>query len=216
MAVKVLLLIYSVSCFITSSVCLWGDSNNIARQNGINTNCKLLSDCPEFLWLLRNKHDVPGMGFQEVLQYLQSKHCGFDGDDPKVNCPQVDDSIIEEDPVAIVPQSIAQTARASGVIAVNSGGRVRQCSGSITIIHYKRSGSPLEDMKALRLRGRKYGNLSSRVLTNDREVIRIQSEGNCCWRIYSSVRFRGQRQHIHSGFDGKPNINIKSVARTSC
>ena len=120
MAVKVLLLIYSVSCFITSSVCLWGDSNNIARQNGINTNCKLLSDCPEFLWLLRNKHDVPGMGFQEVLHYLQSKRCGFHGDDPKVHCPQGDNSIIE-DPVSVAPRSSNNFFAARSVIAVDRG-----------------------------------------------------------------------------------------------
>ena len=84
MAVKVFLLLISISCFLTSSIGLLANSNNNNRRNGINRNCKLLSDCPEFLWLLRNKYDVPGMGFQEVLQYLQSQQCGFDGNDPKV------------------------------------------------------------------------------------------------------------------------------------
>ena len=92
--------------------------------------------------------------------------------------------------------------------------RYFRCSGSISIIHYKRSGAPLEDMKSLKLKGRKYGNL--RILNNGREVIRVQSEGNCCWRVNNKIHFTGTNQHIHSGYDGIPNINIKSVSRTSC
>ena len=123
MAAKVFFLIFSVSCFITSSICLIGNSNIISRRNSFNANCKLLSDCPDFLWLLRNKYDVPGMGFQEVLQYLQGQQCGFAGNHPKVKCPQVDNSMIE-DPVPVVRQESVVQPRT--VIAVDPGSRVRE------------------------------------------------------------------------------------------
>ena len=122
MAVKVFLLLISISCLVTSSIGLYSNNNN--RRNVINRNCKLLSDCPEFLWLLRNKYDVPGMGFQEVLQYLQSQQCGFDGNDPKVKCPRPNESIIED------PVNVADLGQVIGVartvVAVDPGSRVRE------------------------------------------------------------------------------------------
>ena len=90
-----------------------------------------------------------------------------------------------------------------------------RCTGSITIIHYDRLGSqPLHDMKALKLKGKKYRNI--RKLSSNREIIRVRSEGNCCWRVFNRIKHTGQMQQISPGFDAKPNIKIKSVTRTSC
>ena len=62
--------------------------NSVSIQNTINPDCILLSQCPELLWLLQNKHSVPGMQFQQVLKYLQNQQCGYVGNHPKVICPK--------------------------------------------------------------------------------------------------------------------------------
>ena len=58
--------------------------NSVSIQNTTNPDCILLSQCPELLWLLKNKHSVPGMQFQQVLKYLQNQQCGYEGNHPKV------------------------------------------------------------------------------------------------------------------------------------
>ena len=94
-----------------------------------------------------------------------------------------------------------------------------RCAGSLTIIHYDRDGSqqgqPLKDLKALKLRGKSYKRLTGRI-TSNREVIRIKSEGNCCWKIFSQTRHRGEVEMIHQGFDARPRISIQSASRSSC
>ena len=120
---KDFLLVFSISLlFIPSNGVYLNPNNNYSSPNNINRNCVPLSNCPEYLWLLRNKHDVPGMGFQEVLQYLQSQQCGFDGNHPKVTCPRTEEDMIE-DPVSVGYQE----ARMGGVVSLpgsesNSGG----------------------------------------------------------------------------------------------
>ena len=71
--------------------------NSVSIQNTINPDCILLSQCPELLWLLQNKHSVPGMQFQQVLKYLQNQQCGYVGNHPKVICPKSEDLVEEEE-----------------------------------------------------------------------------------------------------------------------
>ena len=70
--------------------------NSVSIQNTINPDCILLSQCPELLWLLQNKHSVPGMQFQQVLKYLQNQQCGYVGNHPKVICPKSEDLVEDE------------------------------------------------------------------------------------------------------------------------
>ena len=72
--------------------------NFLQNRRILDDNCILLKDCHELLWLLQNKHDVPGMSFQEVLQYLQDQLCGYDGNDPKVKCNIAEDETVIADP----------------------------------------------------------------------------------------------------------------------
>ena len=63
------------------------------------------------------------------------------------------------------------------------------CGGSLTIFNYDRLGaSQLSDLKKVKLDNEHYPNLTRRLLTINREVIRIQSEGDCCWKAWSSKR----------------------------
>ena len=71
--------------------------NSVSIKNTTNPDCILLSQCPELLWLLKNKHSVPGMQFQQVLKYLQNQQCGYEGNHPKVICPKSEDLVEEEE-----------------------------------------------------------------------------------------------------------------------
>ena len=89
----------------------------------LDDNCILLKDCQELLWLLQNKHDVPGMSFQEVLQYLQDQLCGYDGNDPKVKCNIAEDETVIADPEKQIITSFHKhqsemSSRMGGVIDV--------------------------------------------------------------------------------------------------
>ena len=86
-----------LALFIASSNCVV--RNPVSGQNIIDPDCILLSQCPELLWLLKNKHSVPGMGFQQVLKYLQNQQCGYEGNHPKVICPKPEDLLEEEFPI---------------------------------------------------------------------------------------------------------------------
>ena len=73
--------------------------NSVSIKNTTNPDCILLSQCPELLWLLKNKHSVPGMQFQQVLKYLQNQQCGYEGNHPKVICPKSEELSEEEFPI---------------------------------------------------------------------------------------------------------------------
>ena len=92
-----------------------------------------------------------------------------------------------------------------------------RCDGSLKVIHYDRSpgATPFQDLKTLRLTGKRYRNLT-RHLKPNRLTISITAEGSCCWRIFSKVKFRGPSKVIHNGFDGNPKQQIKSATRISC
>ena len=92
-----------------------------------------------------------------------------------------------------------------------------RCFGSITIFHYKRTRrSTIEDVRKLKLNGKRYRNLTRKALKPNREVAWVASEGSCCWKIFSEIYFDGHRQIITTGFRGRPNFNIKSVKRCEC
>ena len=86
-----------------------------SSETPINTQCKLLSNCSQHLWLLQNKHNIPGLGFREVLQYLQDQRCGFEGNDPKVRCP-MGNEIIEDEDENISPRMQDIQMRRGGII----------------------------------------------------------------------------------------------------
>ena len=86
-----------LALLIASSNCVV--RNPVSGQNNIYPDCILLSQCPDLLWLLKNKHSVPGMRFQQVLKYLQNQQCGYEGNHPKVICPKSEDLSEEEFPI---------------------------------------------------------------------------------------------------------------------
>jgi hypothetical protein len=105
------------------------------------------------------------------------------------------------------------------------------CVGSLTLItalkfrENPESGSrggmdpllELKSMKTVKLKGKLYKNLTRRVLTNDRKLIHVESNGNCCWGFFhEDLNFRGFRESLPRGFFGLPRREPKSVKQISC
>ena len=86
------------------------------------------------------------------------------------------------------------------------------CMGSLIMMHY--GGESNSDFKRIRLTGNSYRNLK---ILRKRIVVKVETEGNCCWKIHSEVSFRGREQEAEPGQSSSPpNIQPKSVQKVSC
>ena len=50
----------------------------------------------------------------------------------------------------------------------------------------------------------------------NRQVLRLKSNGNCCWRTYRRKRFGGRYENIYPGYDEPPRFNPKSLKKVNC
>ena len=97
-----------------------------------------------------------------------------------------------------------------------------RCDGTLTIILENRllgSSADSNIITRLKLIGWRYGNLLKRMnrkVDIVRNIIKVQTEGNCCWKIFSKSRYRGQSQFLNPGFDEAPRSEIKSVKKMQC
>ena len=50
-----------------------------------------------------------------------------------------------------------------------------------------------------------------------REVSSIANKGNCCWKVFSNIRFRGQSETVSLGHTGPIQIyEVKSIKKVQC
>jgi len=158
--------------------------------------CKPVSECKSFLYLLQ-KHRTP-----DVLQDLVARDCGFTGTSQLIWCP-IDDKIktLTLDP---------DDERRGGGVLTSLLRNKESCNGSLTIMHY---GDEQADFKRTKMTGRSYQNLK---ILQKRFVVKIETEGNCCWKLHSETGFRGNEQEAEPGYSNSPDIQPKSVKRTNC
>ena len=203
-------------------------------SNGQNLHCIPLRDCPSLMLLLQNRDEVPNMTRVQVYEYLSSKTCGFEeGINPKVECPvgkfvfifyflfsqyrtvnKNDLNFLVEEDADHVDEEF-QLAR-SGVIDVQNNRYT--CQGSLTIFHADANGGQginfLDDFKVSRLRRQRYRDVRRNIF-KDRRIIKVQSNGNCCWKFYEKSFFRGASGHIDVGFSGL-SMEPGSIKRIEC
>jgi hypothetical protein len=74
----------------------------------------------------------------------------------------------------------------------------------------------LRSMKTIRLKRKRYPNLTRRILRQDRKLIHVESNGNCCWEFHEDVNFLGFGESLRGGFTGLPRREPKSVKQVSC
>jgi hypothetical protein len=63
------------------------------EQQQQKQNCIPLKQCTSLLLLLRNRDDLPNLTRVDVYRHLQRVHCGFQGNDPLVECPDIEGKI---------------------------------------------------------------------------------------------------------------------------
>merc|ERR1712142_969265 len=95
--------------------------------------CVKLSQCEHLDWMMRNKHNIPGVTSSEVAQHLNSLNCGFQGGEPKVNCNDVEDPAPVD--VAVTQTAVATRSRsrtrARGGFSRNLNVQSSSCRGSL-------------------------------------------------------------------------------------
>lgn len=89
----------------------------------------------------------------------------------------------------------------------------RKCKGSLLIHHSAINGSPLQDFKQLRLKGKSFRQMRK---LRRRNIVQMQTHGNCCWKIYSMPNFRGIEEQFYNGFNIVPKVHPKSIKATNC
>ena len=89
----------------------------------------------------------------------------------------------------------------------------RTCKGSLLIHHSSSTGGPLDDFKQLRLRGKSYRRMRK---LRDRDIVQVQTNGNCCWKLHSLSNFRGLEETVYNGFNIVPSVHPKSIKGEIC
>ena len=171
-------------------------SNSGESSSSENRECKPISECKSFLYLLQ-KHRT-----SSVLQDLVARDCGFSGTTQLIWCP------VEEklNPLLLVPDD---EERGGGIIT-SLLKSTKLCNGSLTIMHY---GDDDSDFKRTKMTGGSYQNLK---ILQKRFVVKIEAEGNCCWKLHSETGFRGNEQETEPGYSNSPEIQPKSIKRVLC
>ena len=50
-----------------------------------------------------------------------------------------------------------------------------------------------------------------------REVSYLTNRGNCCWKVFSNIRFRGQSETVGLGYTGPVQLyKVKSIRKVQC
>ena len=50
-----------------------------------------------------------------------------------------------------------------------------------------------------------------------RDIVKVSTEGNCCWKIYSKTGYRGQKQLLQLDYNEPPNFStIRSIKKVPC
>merc|ERR1712038_698941 len=89
----------------------------------------------------------------------------------------------------------------------------RTCKGSLLIHHSASNAGPLDDFKQLRLRGKSYRRMRK---LRDRDIVQVQTNGNCCWKLHSLSNFRGFEETVYNGFNIVPSVHPKSIKGEIC
>ena len=67
-----------------------------------------------------------------------------------------------------------------------------------------------------KLNYKSYPNLTRQLLRGNREVLRVEVIGSCCWHIFSDIHFSGEKQYLSTGFNSHPLFDMKSAKRNDC
>ena len=163
------------------------------------------------LGLQNIKKDIPNLNSTKVLNDIVNRGCGFtildDGRlTQKIKCP------IESIWADILLQERGMDFKEydGGENCCFSNSNTKD---SLEIWHYNGGYDCSPDFTKHFLMWQRYETVQS---LSNRVAIKLKSQGNCCWDIFDGVRFTGNRVRLERGYNGSPDIQPKSIRRTSC
>lgn len=210
--------------FATFSVTFLFIAGQLVMVRGEEGACMKLSECEPYLWMLRNRDRVPSMSTAQVFRLLYKKHCGFDGEDPKVLCPAATTLKDDDDGLELVGRvhSMSISPERNGVFENRDYRASQDCIGSLLFLivqggtKFQDTGNEAEEtgVSQVRVSGRHFRNLKKHL--DGVTVIHVESEGNCCYKMYSRPDFRGVAQHFPLGYNSQPEGDMGSFQEVQC
>ena len=187
-----------------------------------NSECVKLRQCPTLIWLLDHQNNIAGVRSDKILNGIRSKRCMVEEStsddkltlDTIVSCPitqeaesnEADDDDYNDDDEGIdySTRNVFDLIRGVGVDD--------SCVGSVEVLHGSRKNT-LGTLKTQRFSRKRYSNLRK---LKQRTILRLVVYGNCCWQVYSRIKFQGLAEIIDAGYDDAPQIRLRSIKQVDC
>ena len=205
-----------------------------------HSTCLPVRNCSTFMWMLNNTRKVKRFNTNKLLSVFKTKICNVEEAessndltlDTVVACPtgkneswsdhqskeeqrQYDDDYVEDF------GNMMEDEYDGELIDVRSGGGLFEtseylhtCLGSLEFSHGMRK-NPLKTIEIFKISS-KWKTIREIKKLKHRHVLRLKSDGNCCWRAYQFKRFRGRYEDIFPGYDEFPKIQPKSLKKMNC
>ena len=205
-----------------------------------HSTCLPVRNCSTFMWMLNNTRKVKRFNTNKLLSVFKTKICNVEEAessndltlDTVVACPtgknasrsdhqnkeeqrQDDDDYVEDFDFLMDDEYDGE------LLDVRSGGGLFEtseylhtCLGSLEFSHGMRK-NPLKTIEIFKISS-KWKTIREIKKLKHRHVLRLKSDGNCCWRAYQFKRFRGRYEDIFPGYDEFPKIQPKSLKKMNC
>ena len=206
-----------------------------------HSTCLPVRNCSTFMWMLNNSRKFERFNTNKLLSVFKTKICNIEEAessndltlDTVVACPtgknatwsdqqnkedqRQDDDDYAEDVENMMDDEYDDVES----IDLRSGGALFErseylhtCLGSLEFTHGLRK-NPLKTIEIFKISS-KWKTIREIKKLKRRHVLRLKSDGNCCWRAYQFKRFRGRYEDIFPGYDELPKIQPKSLKKMSC
>ena len=205
-----------------------------------HSTCLPVRNCSTFMWMLNNTRKFKRFNTNKLLSVFKTKICNVEEAessndltlDTVVACPtgkneswsdhqskeeqrQDDDDYVEDFDFLMDDEYDGE------LLDVRSGGGLFEtseylhtCLGSLEFSHGMRK-NPLKTIEIFKISS-KWKTIREIKKLKHRHVLRLKSDGNCCWRAYQFKRFRGRYEDIFPGYDEFPKIQPKSLKKMNC
>ena len=205
-----------------------------------HSTCLPVRNCSTFMWMLNNTRKFKRFNTNKLLSVFKTKICNVEEAessndltlDTVVACPtgkneswsdhqskeeqrQYDDDYVEDF------GNMMDDEYDGELLDVRSGGGLFEtsqylhtCLGSLEFSHGMRK-NPLKTIEIFKISS-KWKTIREIKKLKHRHVLRLKSDGNCCWRAYQFKRFRGRYEDIFPGYDEFPKIQPKSLKKMNC
>ena len=216
--------------------------NIIHMFSSKDATCTKLRNCPELLWMQQHQNNIvqaQQLSSKVFERGLKRKRCVYEeftsnenlSLDTAVSCPiaekkdvneyddeydadgdyDYEDGAYDDDSYTLHDND---QVRAPFDIFDPFEGKIAPtgCTGSIQVTHGAKH-NPLGTLKIQRFVGTGYQNLRK---LRRRTILRLSSDGDCCWQVYSRRRFQGASESIYVGYDDTPMIPARSLQQVGC